>query len=139
LNLPRPLAEARIVLGNDGGKNRRAQVLSGSVLGAPTAIRATFDGRNISRFLRTVALPSYDRSKTHILAARVEFSGGLSAGVTQVVGERPRRSRARLDAIPLRRRGRAGRLSTGFQNWFARQGQPLTSSPWSVLRSHPGS
>lgn len=129
LNLPRPLAEARIVLGADNGKEPpSAQVLSGSVEGAPTAIRATFDGKSVTADPSgRIALPTYDRSTSHILAAKVEFSGGLSAEVVTVVGGgAAAESGNALTLIPLRRKGK-GRLPPldRLQGWFARKGQPV--------------
>src|SRR6185369_1601754 len=97
-------------------------------LGAPAAIRATFDGKSVPADLSgRITLPAYDRTTTHVLAAKVEFSGGLSAEVATVVGgTAAAESGKALTAIPLRRRGK-GRLPPldKLQAWFARRGQPL--------------
>lgn len=125
LNLPRPLADAQIVVDANG---RGAKVLWSSLLGSPASLGVTWDGRRVPVDASGyAALPPFDRSTTHILAARVDFPGQVNRDVAVVVGGgAAEETRNALTAIPVRRRGKERLPSQDrLQGWFLRNGRPL--------------
>lgn len=125
LNVPRPLADAQIVVDADG---RGAKVLWSSLLGSPISVGVTMDGKSVAVDASgRVVLPSYDRSTTHILGAKIGFPGNVGRdAVVLVGGGATEETRNALTAVPVRRLGR-DRLPAvdRLQGWFARNGQPL--------------
>lgn len=89
VNLPRPSAEANVVLQGAGdGRDAVARVSWESVLpGAPRSVRATFDGAPLAvDDPRRIELPDHDPERLHLLRVELEFTETLGAVAELVFG-----------------------------------------------------
>lgn len=106
LNLPRPPAEAALLLeaaGAEGG--RRARLAWESPLGDPEQIEVTFDGAPLPvADPRSIPLPAHDPAQLHLLRADLVFGGRVSATAELVFGGVSDRVAETLTAVPVRLR-----------------------------------
>lgn len=82
INVPRPLAEASLVLDLvDDGRGSRAQLGWQSLAGSePTRVLLLMDGAELAvADPRSFTLPAYDPNQLHLLRAELEFEENLSA------------------------------------------------------------
>lgn len=89
INLPRPPAEANVLLQDAGdGRGAVARVSWESVLpGAPRSVRATFDGTPLPvDDPRRIELPDHDPERLHLLRVELEFTETLGAVAELVFG-----------------------------------------------------
>lgn len=89
LNLPRPPAEAKILLERDaGGRAREAHISWQSLTGeAPAKIEVSFDGRALPlRADRSVEIPAYAPETSHILTVELEFGKGMASRDDLAIG-----------------------------------------------------
>lgn len=89
INLPRPPAEANVLLDGAGdGRNAVARVSWESVLpGAPRSVRATFDGAPLQvDDPRRIELPDHDPEHLHLLRVELDFTDTLGAVAELVFG-----------------------------------------------------
>lgn len=89
LNLPRPPAEAKILLERDaGGRARGAHISWQSLTGeAPAKIEVSFDGRALPlRADRRVEIPVYAPETSHILTVELEFGNGMASRDDLAIG-----------------------------------------------------
>ena len=135
VNLPRPAAEAQILLERDGkGRIVSARVSGQSLVGARfKKVEVTFDGKplDVDEALR-VRLPAYQRKTVHVLSAQLEFSspGGFyrlhSRADAVVGGGAEGAAQSELTAIPVRfRGGTPARSLEQLQGLFVKDGAPL--------------
>jgi hypothetical protein len=91
INVPRPPAEARIVVDRDGLDGPPvAQVAWNSAMGGqPRAVRATLDGEPVEvADPARIPLPGGDPDSVHFLRVELEFAGGVSASAEVAFGGR---------------------------------------------------
>jgi len=106
INMPRPPAEAKILLERDAkGRVRAASIAWQNLLGeTPTSIAVSFDGRRIPiDALRRVVIPPYAEDVSHILTVELEFESGVSSRDDLAIGGGAgEEARSELTAVPLR-------------------------------------
>lgn len=105
LNLPRPEAEASVVLeGAEDGVDGVARVAWGTVVDdLPLGVTASFDGRPLTvTDPRRIELPDHDPESLHFLRVEVDFASDLTA-VSEVVfgGSYQGQSATELTAVPV--------------------------------------
>lgn len=89
LNLPRPPAEAQLLLeGGSDGKGVMARLSWDSVADRdPTAVEVTFDGRPLAlEDPRLFPLPAHDPEQLHFLRAELIFAGGATSVLEATFG-----------------------------------------------------
>ncbi|MGH9464613.1 MAG: hypothetical protein ACRD0X_03135, partial [Thermoanaerobaculia bacterium] len=130
LNLPRPPAEAQVLLeGGEEGRGVVARLSWDSVADRdPTTIEVAFDGRPLviadpRRFL----LPDHDPEQLHFLRAELTFEGGASSVLEATFGgtyaDRIERD---LTGVPLALdRDRELPDAAGMTGWLSRDGETL--------------
>ena len=106
VNMPRPPAEASLLLlPGSGGRARRALLSwQSTVRLPPERIAVTLDGRPVPlEPSREIALPDYVPEQVHFLRAELDFSGNLVASAEIVFGGRDvDETRTELTGIPVR-------------------------------------
>jgi hypothetical protein len=123
LNVPRPPAEATLLLERDGeGRAVSARLTWQSLLGtAPRRISVAFDGRPLDvRDPARIELPEYEPDSTHLVSAEVEFSAAVVSRAGVVIGGRSRsEATSELTGVPVRVRA-GSRLPPpeSLQGWF---------------------
>lgn len=130
LNVPRPPAEASILIDRDPkGRPVSARLTWQSLLGtAPRRVTVTFDGRpldasNPARIL----LPEYADDATHLVSAEVEFSPAVVSRAGVVLGGRSRsEATSELTGIPVRAApGAELPAPAGLHGWFRKGGEAM--------------
>ena len=135
INVPRPVAEVRILLERDAKGEVVSALLSGqSLLGSRTRqADATFDGKVllVDEAWR-VKLPPYDHRKAHVLTAQLEFTspGGMytvrSHADAVVGGSSEGQAEGELTAVPIRLPdGAPAKSREQLQGLFVKAGEPL--------------
>lgn len=109
INMPRPPAEAGVVLEFDPATGRRRARLSWeSLIGEePIRFTASLDGRPlVATDPRAIPLPSFDAKQFHFFRAELHFSEQVSSTVEATFGDVLSDTiQARLTAVPIRYRG----------------------------------
>jgi len=129
VNMPRPPAEAKILLERDAsGRVRAASIAWQNLLGeTPSAIAVSFDGRPIPvDALRRAVIPAYAPEVSHILTVELEFESGIrSRDDLAIGGAAGEEAKSELTAVPVRRPG-TGRLEPrAFDGILRSGGKPL--------------
>ena len=105
INLPRPPAEASVVLaGGDKGRGVTAHLSWESVVAAePAKVDVFFDGRQLSvRDPRRIRLPTHDPEQLHFLRAELDFSRNVTTVLEMVFGgSYADRLNVQLTALPI--------------------------------------
>ena len=127
INMPRPPAEAKILLERDAkGRVRAASIAWQNLLGeAPTSIAVSFDGHRIPiDALRRVVIPPYAEDVSHILTVELEFESGVSSRDDLAIGGGAgEEARSELTAVPLRLTARRKLGADGVRGGPARARQ----------------
>ena len=128
VNLPRPRAEARLVLHTtDDGPADSAQ-LTWSALdrSAPEKLEVLFDGQPLdTRQPERIPLPTYDSDFLHVLSAELDFGDGISARtVIPVGGVFGDVTSTELTAIPVLTEHKPPKPEE-MAGWLTKNGQPL--------------
>ncbi len=131
VNLPRPLAEASLILlPGSGGRARRARLTWQSTRRTPPErIAVTFDGRPVPlEPSREVALPDYVPEQVHFLRADLDFPDNLAASAEIIFGGRDvDEARAELTGIPALLAG-PRRTAADLDGAFLADGKPARVS-----------
>ncbi len=130
LNLPRPPAEAQLLLeGGQDGKGVVGRLSWDSIADRePTAVVLTLDGRPLAvEDPRRFALPTHDPEQLHLLRAELTFAGGVSSVLEATFGgtyaDRIERD---LTGVPLALdRDRELPEAAGMTGWLSRDGETL--------------
>lgn len=130
VNLPRPTAEASLVLeGGRGGTGRVARLTWRALAGeVPTSVSVTFDGRPLAfADPHRIELPPHEPAQVHFLRADLEFGGRVSASAELIFGGTTRfEAQAELTAIPIEIEKGAALPPVGeLAGWFDARGVPL--------------
>ncbi|MHB1044915.1 MAG: hypothetical protein ACYC4P_02780 [Thermoanaerobaculia bacterium] len=130
INLPRPTAEASLVLEEGrGGMGRVARLTWRALVGeAPKAFSVTFDGNPLAfADPRRIELPPHEPAQVHFLRADLEFGEGVSASAELIFGGSKRsEALAELSAIPVEPEGEASLPSAAeMTGWLEARGVPL--------------
>jgi hypothetical protein len=129
INMPRPPAEAEILLERD--KARRAtlariawQSLTGE---QPVKVEVSFDGRPLKMdALRRVAIPSYAPEVSHVLTVELEFESGIkSRDDVALGGGAGEEARSELTAVPIRLAERRRLEPSAFSGTLRARGKIL--------------
>ena len=128
VNLPRAAAEAALVLEGDPARPQRARLLWRHIeYAAADSMAASFDGAPIALAADgTIALPSYEPTQPHLLAAELRFEDGthyraeLSVGGT--IGAV---MDSELTGVPLRVEGAATPTVDGLAGALRLDGAPV--------------
>ncbi|MFQ5526401.1 MAG: hypothetical protein ACE5GX_09095 [Thermoanaerobaculia bacterium] len=124
LNVPRPPAEARVVLERDPAGTVKAALISweSSVARYPFRTRAWFDGTSLPvTNPKRIPIPRHDKSMFHFLQVELEFSKDVMAQAQAVFGGLYLdQARADLTAFPVHARGKARNLrSSQMAGWLS--------------------
>ena len=129
INMPRPPAEAKILLERDAsGRVKAASIAWQNLLGeAPSSIAVSFDGRPIAvDALRRVVIPAYAPDVSHILTVELEFESGMSSRDDLAIGGAAgEEARSELTAVPVRRPARGKLEPRAFDGMLRAGGKPL--------------
>jgi len=130
INLPRPTAEASLVLeAGRGGTGRVARLTWRALVGeVPKALSVTFDGEPLPiADPRRIELPPHEPAQVHFLRAVLEFDEGVSASAELIFGGSKRsEALAELTAIPVELEGEASPPSAAeMTGWLEARGVPL--------------
>lgn len=130
INLPRPPAEARILLdGVEDGRGASARVVWESLTAAdPVLARVSFDGQPLEvDDVRHFPLPDHDPARLHYLRVELEFSGSVQSVVeTTFGGSFTDTAASEQTAVPIVLAGRDGpRGPAALQGRFSKDGEPL--------------
>ncbi|MDX9734836.1 MAG: hypothetical protein RBU36_11975 [Thermoanaerobaculia bacterium] len=130
INLPRPTAEASLVLeAGRGGTGRVARLTWRALVGeVPKALSVTFDGEPLPiADPRRIELPPHEPAQVHFLRAVLEFDEGVSASAELIFGGSKRsEALADLTAIPVELEGEASSPSAAeMTGWLEARGVPL--------------
>ena len=130
INLPRPTAEASLVLEDGrGGTGRVARLTWRALVGeVPKALSVTFDGKPLAiSDPRRIELPPHEPAQVHFLRADLEFGEGVSASAELIFGGSKRsEALADLTAIPVELEGEASPPSAAeMTGWLEARGVPL--------------
>jgi hypothetical protein len=130
INLPRPTAEASLVLEEGrGGTGRVARLTWRALAGeAPTALSVTFDGLPIAAGdPHRIELPPHELAQVHFLRADLEFGKGGSASAELIFGgSRRSEAQAELTAIAVEVEKEASLPPAGeLAGWLEAGGVPL--------------
>jgi hypothetical protein len=119
INLPRPPAEAQVVLFEDADGARLARLVWDTVEAEePIAVTAAFDDEPLeARDPTRIALPPYDPRIPHVLRAELEFPSGLVATAQATFGGTYLdRVDTRLTAVPIALGGRSRAVGKGDES-----------------------
>jgi hypothetical protein len=130
INLPRPTAEASLVLEEGrGGTGRVARLTWRALVGeVPKALSVTFDGNPLAfADPRRIELPPHEPAQVHFLRAELEFGEGVSASAELIFGGSKRsEALAELSAIPVEPEEEASLPSAAeMTGWLEARGVPL--------------
>jgi len=130
INLPRPTAEASLVLEEGrGGTGRVARLTWRALVGeVPKALSVTFDGEPLAiTDPSRIELPPHEPAQVHFLRADIEFGEGVSASAELIFGGSKRsEALADLTAIPVELEGEASSPSAAeMTGWLEARGVPL--------------
>ncbi len=129
INMPRPPAEARILLERDaGGRVKGATIAWQNLLGEePTNVSVSFDGRPLAvDARRRVDIPPYATEVSHILTVELEFESGVSSRDDLAIGGGAgEEARSELTAVPLRMVKRRKLEPRSFEGLLRARGRPL--------------
>lgn len=129
LNVPRPPAEATLLLEHDSeGRAIAARLTWQSLLGTtPQRIRVTFDGKPLDvRDPSRIELPGYTTDSTHMISAEVEFSPAVTSRAGLVLGAGSESEvTSELTGIPVRLRKDAMPPPEQLRGWFRKGDEPL--------------
>ncbi len=129
INMPRPPAEAKILLERDGtGRVRAASIAWQNLLGeTPSSIAVSFDGRPIPvDALRRAVIPTYAPEVSHILTVELEFASGMSSRDDLAIGGGAGdEAQSELTAVPVRRHGKGRLEPRAFDGMLRAGGKPL--------------
>jgi len=131
LNLPRPPAEAEIVLERNAEGRAVAARLSWSCVAVkrPIASTVTFDGKPLPLDnLNRIPIPLYDPETTHVLSADLKFTSVVTARTDMVLGALAfGEVRTELTAVPVRmEKGEKLPLPEGLAGWFVKGEEALS-------------
>ncbi len=128
LNLPRPMADARIVLEEEGSATYARVIFESVFRSSPLGVTVRFDGEEIEvADIRRFPLPPFDSDHIHYLSVQLEFPQNVSRTVETTFGG------AFSDfigtpqtAVPVvARRGRLPKTPTELVGSFHKDGEPL--------------
>lgn len=130
INLPRPTAEASLVLDEGrGGTGRVARLTWRALVGeVPKALSVSFDGKPLAfAHPRRIELPPHEPAQVHFLRADLEFGDGVSASAELIFGGSKRsEALAELTAIPVELEGEASSPSAAeMTGWLEARGIPV--------------
>ncbi len=130
INLPRPTAEASLVLeAGRGSTGRVARLTWRALVGeVPRALSVTFDGEPLAiADPSRIELPPHEPAQVHFLRADLEFDEGVSASAELIFGGSKRsEALAELTAIPVELEGEASSPSAAeMTGWLEARGVPL--------------
>ncbi|HEY3205095.1 MAG TPA: hypothetical protein VGL03_15710, partial [Thermoanaerobaculia bacterium] len=129
INLPRPAAEAEILLEkNETGKPDTARLTWASRMGPkPERVTLTFDGRELPLDgSRRAKLPAYEESTAHVLTARLEFANDVRSRADLVLGGGSSgEAGSELTAVPVRFAGGKTPPLEDLQTRFRNKGMAL--------------
>lgn len=129
INMPRPPAEAEILLERD--KTGRAtaariawQILTGE---QPVKVDVSFDGRPLKMdALRRVAIPPYAPEVSHVLTVELEFESGMkSRDDVAIGGSAGEEAKSELTAVPVRLAGKRRLEPAAFSGLLRARGKTL--------------
>ena len=129
INMPRPPAEAKILLERDAsGRVKAASIAWQNLLGEPpSSVAVSFDGRPIAvDALRRVVIPAYAPEVSHILTVELEFESGMSSRDDLAIGGAAgEEAKSELTAVPVRRPGKGRLEPRAFEGMLRSGGKPL--------------
>jgi len=130
INMPRPPAEAKILLERDAsGRVKAATIAWQNLLGEePSKITVSFDGRPVAiDAFRRVVLPPYAPEVSHILTVELEYESGMSSrDDLAIAGGAGEEAKSELTAVPVRRPPGKGKLEpSAFEGVLRSAGKPL--------------
>ena len=130
VNLPRPAAEAEVVIeggGDGGGRDAVARVTWDSVAATtPRSVHATLDGRSLAvSDPHRIPLPPFDPDQLHFLRVELDFSDTVSAVAEATFGGvYLNDTRTELTALPVvPQKGAPKRLAGGGPRGLVRDGR----------------
>jgi hypothetical protein len=129
INMPRPPAEAKILLERDAsGRVKAASIAWQNLLGeAPSSVAVSFDGRPIAvDALRRVVIPAYAPEVSHILTVELAYESGMSSRDDLAIGGAAGdEAQSELTAVPVRRPGKGRLEPRAFDGMLRSGGKPL--------------
>ncbi len=131
LNVPRPPAEASLLIDRDaGGRAIAARLTWQSVLGtAPRRVTVTFDGKPLdARNPARILLPELVDDSTHLISAEVEFSPVVVSRAGVVLGGRSQsEATSELTGIPVQVSGETAMPPPpASKGWFRKRGEAMS-------------
>lgn len=130
LNVPRPPAEASLLIDRDaGGRAVSARLTWQSLLGTPPVrVAVTFDGKPLDASdPARILLPEYTDDSTHLVSAEVEFAPAVVSRAGVVLGGRSRsEATSELTGVPVRTvGGSALPTPASLRTWFRKGGEAM--------------
>lgn len=129
LNLPRPQAEATVVLeGGEDGRGVTARVAWESVVDRePRKVAVTLDGHPLEVVdPRRIPLPDHDPAQLHLLRVELEFSSNLGAVAEAIFGGGyGNETGSALTAVPVSVEGQQRNLTVEALQGRLRQGEEI--------------
>ena len=130
INLPRPTAEASLVLEEGSSASGRIARLAWRSLEreSPISIAVTFNGAPIAfADASRIELPPHEPAQVHFLRALLDFGNGVTASAELVVGgSRASRARTELSAVAVEvEPGSALPAAEGLAGWLETSGTSL--------------
>jgi hypothetical protein len=129
INMPRPPAEAEILLERDKtGRAAVARIAWQSLTGEqPVKVDVSFDGRPLKMdVLRRVSIPSYAPEVSHVLTVELEFESGIkSRDDVAIGGSAGEEARSELTAVPVRLSGKRRLEPAAFSGMLRARGKTL--------------
>ena len=129
INMPRPPAEAKILLERDAkGRVKAATIAWQNLMGEePSKISVSFDGRPVAiDAFRRVIIPPYAPEVSHVLTVELDFESGMSSRDDLAIGGGAGdEARSELTAVPVRRTTRRKLEPKAFDGLLRVRDQPL--------------
>ena len=114
INMPRPPAEAEILLERDReGRVAAARIAWQSLMGEePTRVSVSFDGRQLPLdAARRVKIPSHAQDVAHVVTVELDFESGVhSRDDVAFGGAAGEQAQSELTAVPIRTRKKSSRV-----------------------------
>jgi len=131
INMPRPPAEAEILLERDReGRVAAARIAWQSLMGEePTRVSVSFDGRQLPLdAARRVTIPSHAQDVAHVVTVELDFESGVhSRDDVAFGGAAGEQAQSELTAVPIRTRKKSSRVDpAALQGLF--RGDPASGA-----------
>jgi hypothetical protein len=140
INMPRPPAEAGILLERDGeGRAVAARISWQNVMGEePERVSVSFDGRPIAMdALRRVKIPAHSADVVHVVTVELDFESGLrSRDDVAFGGGAGGEAQSELTAVPIRMAKKRKLEPASFQGLLRARGE---DKPLRVVTAEEGS